>query len=65
MVLCGGSGGPPREKFSVLRWLNPLKFNSKHLAIQEIPVERAYNGKLIKASLDDSSIDSIVCIYTG
>ena len=26
----GGSGGPPLEKISVLRWLNPLKFNSKH-----------------------------------
>ena len=28
--LCRGSGGPPLENFSVLRWISPLKFNSKH-----------------------------------
>ena len=36
MCVCGGGGeggGPgvlPSETFSVLRWLNPLTFKSKH-----------------------------------
>ena len=52
-----GSGGPLPEKFSVLRWLNTLKFNSKHFGNPRDWLNtRVYNGKLIKASLDDSSI---------
>ena len=47
----GGSGGPPPEKISNLRWLNPLKFNSDSLSYGTENCRRLFPVRMIFTSL--------------
>ena len=62
-----GVRGSSPEFFSVLRWLNPLKFNSKHFGN---PRDTGWTKEFIMANYlkqvwPDSSICILLCIFTG